>query len=127
MVVIDASALVNALLVAGAARERLASANLQAPELIDAELLSVLRRLVLAGTLAEPHALQALATSSQLGLRRHPTRFLWPRAWALRANLSAYDALYVALAEQLDAPLLTADARIARAPGLRCRVELIQQ
>lgn len=127
MVVIDASALVNALLVAGAARERLASANLQAPELIDAELLSVLRRLVLAGTLAEPHALQALATSSQLGLRRHPTRFLWPRAWELRTNLSAYDALYVALAEQLDAPLLTADARIARAPGLRCRVELIQQ
>jgi len=127
MVVIDASALVNALLVAGAARERLASANLQAPELIDAELLSVLRRLVLAGTLAETHALQALATSSQLGLRRHPTRILWPRAWALRANLSAYDALYVALAEQLDAPLLTADARIARAPGLRCRVELIQQ
>ena len=126
MVVIDASVLVDGLLVAGAARERLASANLQAPELIDAELLSVLRRLVLAGSLAESHALQALATASQLGLRRHPSRSLWPRAWELRTNLSAYDALYVALAEQLDAPLLTADARIARAPGLHCRVDVLE-
>ena len=47
----------------------------------------------------------------------------WPRAWELRTNLSAYDALYVALAEQLDAPLLSADARLARAPGPRCPVE----
>ena len=126
MVVIDASALVDALLVAGVARARLATDNLQAPELIDAELLSVLRRLVLTGALAESQALQALVTASQLGLRRYPTRILWPRAWELRTNLSAYDALYVALAEQLEASLLTADARIARAPGLRCNVELIQ-
>ncbi|MFN6340384.1 MAG: hypothetical protein ACK41W_16910, partial [Cyanobacteriota bacterium] len=69
MLVIDASVLVDALLVAGPARERLASENLQAPELIDAELLSVLRRLVLAGQLPEGHALQALATANQLGLR----------------------------------------------------------
>jgi predicted nucleic acid-binding protein len=126
MLVIDASVLVDALLVAGPARARLASDNLQAPELIDAELLSVLRRLVLADKLQEGHALQALATADQLGLRRHPSRSLWPRAWELGSNLSADDALYVALAEQLDAPLLTADARIASAPGLRCRVELIQ-
>jgi predicted nucleic acid-binding protein len=53
-------------------------------------------------------------------------RSLWPRAWELRTNLSAYDALYVALAEQLDAPLVTADARLARAPGLRCVVELAE-
>ncbi len=124
MLVIDASVLVDALLVAGPARERLASDNLQVPELIDAELLSVLRRLVLAGQLPEGHALQALATANQLGLRRHPSRSLWPRAWELRTNLSAYDALYVALAEQLNAPLLTADARLARAPGLRCVVEV---
>jgi len=58
-----------------------------------------------------------------LGLRRHPSRSLWPRAWELRTNLSAHDALYVALAEQLKAPLLTADARLARAPGLRCPVD----
>jgi predicted nucleic acid-binding protein len=126
MLVIDASVLVDALLVAGPTRIRLASDNLQAPELIDAELLSVLRRLVLADNLREGHALQALVTANRLGLRRHPNRFLWPRAWELRTNLSAYDALYVALAEQLNAPLLTADARLARAPGLRCRVEVLE-
>lgn len=125
MVVVDASVLVEALLIDGAARARLAHANLQAPELIDAELLSVLRRLVLAGRLPEQHALRALATSQQLGLRRHASRHLWPRAWELRANLSAYDALYVALAEQLGATLLTADARAARAPGLNCPVEVM--
>lgn len=126
MLVIDASVLVDALLVAGPARGRLASDNLQAPELIDAELLSVLHRLVLADKLQEAHALQALATANRLGLRRHPSRALWPRAWELRSSLSAYDALYVALAEQLDAPLLTADARLARAPGLRCVAELAE-
>jgi predicted nucleic acid-binding protein len=124
MLVIDASVLVDALLVAGPSRARLASENLQAPELIDAELLSVLRRLVLAGKLQDGDALQALATANKLGLRRHASRSLWPRAWELRTNLSAYDALYVALAEQLDAPLFTADARLARAPGLRCVVEM---
>jgi predicted nucleic acid-binding protein len=71
-------------------------------------------------------ALQALATANRLGLRRHPSRSLWPRAWELRTNLSAYDALTVALAEQLDVLLLTADARLARAPGLRCVVELAE-
>jgi predicted nucleic acid-binding protein len=126
MLVIDASVLADALLVAGPARERLASSNLQVPELIDAELLSVLRRLVLADKLPEGHALQALATAERLGLRRHPSRCLWPRAWELRTNLSAYDALYVALAERLSAPLLTADAHLARAPGLRCSVEVLE-
>ena len=125
MVVVDASVLVNALLINGPARARLAAANLQAPELIDAELLSVLRRLALANQLPEQQALQALATAQQLGLRRHASRHLWPRAWELRTNLTAYDALYVALAEQLEAPLLTADSRAARAPGLRCTVELL--
>ena len=125
LVVVDASVLVDALLIDGAARSRLSEANLQAPELIDAELLSVLRRLVLADRLPEQHALRALATSQQLGLRRHASRHLWPRAWELRTNLSAYDALYVALAEQLGATLLTADVRAARAPGLQCPVEVI--
>lgn len=104
MVVVDASVLVDALLIDGPARARLADANLQAPDLIDAELLSVLRRLVIAGRLPEQHALRALITSQQLGLRRHVSRHLWPRAWELRTNLTAYDALYVALAEQLGPP-----------------------
>ncbi len=126
MVVVDASALVDALLMNGAARSRLGVESLQAPELIDAELLAVLRRLVLAGKLQDSAALQALTISHQLGLRRHTSRALWRRAWELRLNLSAYDALYVTLAEELQVPLLTADARLARAPGLRCRVELIE-
>ena len=71
-----------------------------------------------AGLPLSTFALQALANANRLGLRRHPSRFLWPRAWELRANLSAYDALTVALAEQLSAPLLTVDARLTRAPGL---------
>ncbi|MCP9800275.1 type II toxin-antitoxin system VapC family toxin [Synechococcus sp. RedBA-s] len=125
MVVVDASVLVDALLIQGAARARLAEANLQAPDLIDAELLSVLRRLVLADQLPEQHALQALTTAQRLGLRRHVSRHLWPRAWELRANLTAYDALYVALAEELGATLLTGDSRAARAPGLRCPVEVM--
>ena len=83
-------------------------------------------RLVLAGKLQEGYAMQALATANSLGLRRHPSRSLWPRAWEVRTNLSAYDALTAALAEQLHGPLLTADARLARAPGLRCVVELAE-
>ena len=111
MVVVSASLLVDALLIDGPARARLADANLQAPDLIDAELLSVLRRLVIAGRLPEQHALRALITSQQLGLRRHVSRHLSPRAWELRTNLTAYDALY--------------DARTARAPGLLCTVEVM--
>jgi len=99
---------------------------IDASVLVDAELLSVLRRLVLADKLQDSHALQALATTDRLGLRRHPSRSLWPRAWELRSNLSAYDALYVALAEQLHVPLLTAAARLARTPGLRCPVEVLE-
>lgn len=121
-VVVDASALIDALLIDGAARACLASCSLHAPELVDAELLSVLRRLVLAGQLPEAQALLALETAEKLGLRRHPTRTLWPRAWQLRSNLSAYDALYVALAEELSLPLLSSDGRLARAPGLTCQV-----
>ena len=124
-VVVDASALVDALLIDGVARSRLTTANLHAPELIDAEVLSVIRRLVLAGKLPEAAGMRALETVSRLGLRRYSTRELWPRAWELRANLSAYNALYVALAERLDAPLVTTDAKAARAPGLGCAVEVL--
>ncbi|MBM5828649.1 MAG: PIN domain-containing protein [Cyanobacteria bacterium M_surface_7_m2_040] len=125
-VVVDASALIDALLIDGPARARLSSASLHAPELIDAEVLSVLRRLVLAGSLAEADGLRALDAASRLGLRRHPIRDLCKRAWQLRANLSAYDALYAALAERIAAPLLTADARLARAPGMGCSVVLVE-
>ena len=125
MVVVDASVLIDALLIDGTARFRLASETLHAPDLIDAEVLSVLRRLVLADRLEETHALQALTVLQRLGLRRHSSRGLWARAWELRSNLSAYDALYVALAEQLGVVLLSSDGRSARAPYLRCPVELL--
>jgi predicted nucleic acid-binding protein len=124
-VVVDASALVDALLIDGVARSRLTTVNLHAPELIDAEVLSVIRRLVLAGKLLEAAGMRALETVSRLGLRRYSTLELWPRAWELRANLSTYDALDVSLAERLDAPLVTTDAKAARAPGLGCAVEVL--
>lgn len=63
----------------------------------------------------------------RLGLRRHPAAGLLPRVWSLRENLSAYDATYVALAETLSCPLLTADARIATSPGVRCPVIIVRR
>lgn len=88
------------------------AAVVDASAMIDAEVLSVLTRLVLVDHLPEAHGRLALEATSQLGVRRHATRRLWPRAWQLRATLFAYDALYVALAEQLELPLLTADGRV---------------
>ena len=117
--------LIDALLINGTARFRLASENLHAPDLIDAEVLSALRRLVLADRLEATHALQALTVLQQLGLRRHSSRGLWAGAWELRTNLSACDALDVALAEQLRVVLPSCDDRSARAPGLRCPGELL--
>ena len=93
MVVVDASVLVEALLIDGPARARLAAVNLQAPDLIDAELLSVLRRLIIAGRLPEQHALRALITSQQLGLRRRvsvgrPLPKDWDPSTGQKANLA---------------------------------------
>lgn len=88
-----------------------------APHLIDAEVAQVLRRLERAGTLPSPRALEALADFRAVRIVRHGHEPLLDRVWGLRDNLSAYDALYVALAEGLGAPLLTMDGAIARAPG----------
>ena len=117
---IDASAALAALLRPGRARDSLASQQAHAPHLIDCEVANGLRRHV-----APDPARVALATWSQLGITRHPHVGLLNRIWALRHNLSAYDATYVALAEALDCALLTADARLARAPGIRCPVTVI--
>lgn len=78
------------------------------------------------GTLAVDRADQAVADLADLGIQRYPHGALMPRIWELRHNLTPYDAAYVALAEALDAPLLTADARLANAPGLRCAVEVMR-
>lgn len=90
---------------------------LHAPHLLDVEVTQVLRRFERTGSLAATRAEEALDDLRALRVVRHPTLALLGRVWGLRENLSAYDALYVALAEALEAPLLTTDRRIARAPG----------
>lgn len=131
MIVVDASALATALTDDGTdgdlARERLRGQVLAAPELIDLEVSSVVRRLILSGQLPVPRAEQALADLMVLPMQRAPHLPLLARCWSLRDNLSVYDASYVALAESLSSVLLTADARLSRAPGLRCVVEVLQR
>lgn len=130
MIVVDASVLAPALVDDGGdgalARERLATAEIHLPELADVEILSVIRRRVLAGQLPVERGAAALQDYADLAVERYPHLALLPRAWQLRDAVSAYDAQYVVLAELLDAPLLTADAALSRAPGLRCRVELLR-
>lgn len=125
MIVVDASAALSALLKAGQARERLAEQQLHVPHLIDSELASALRRRVTAEQVDAATAWTALRVWQRLGVARYPTFSLLHRVWELRDNVSAYDASYVALAEYLDCALLTADARLARAPGVRCVVTVV--
>ena len=125
MIVVDASAAVRALLHDGEARRYLSTERLAAPHLVDAEVLQAMRRLVARGTVASQIADGAVRQWSRLGVRRLAVHWLSERIWALRHNLSAYDASYVALAEALDCPLLTADARLAGAPGPGCPITLV--
>jgi predicted nucleic acid-binding protein len=129
MPVLDASVLVEYLAGgehAGAARERILSGqSLWVPHLADAEVGHVLRRAVLIGELTASAARAALAALAEMPLMRAAHRPLLQRAWKLHANLSFYDALYVALAERVGVPLLTLDARTATAPGIRATVEVI--
>jgi predicted nucleic acid-binding protein len=128
--VLDASVAVRALVSADSAdrlvRERVHAASCHAPHLIDAEVGNVLRREVARGAIEPDNAAAALYALGSLVTDRYPQHGSLARAaWQLRHNLSYYDALYVALAARLGYPLLTADARLARAPGLPCAVELI--
>ena len=99
--------------------------TLAAPELIDVEVTSVLRRAVRAGLQPERRARLALVDLDALPLYRAAHRPLLKRCWELRDNLSVDDATYVALAEQLDVPLVTGDVRLTRASGTRCRIEVL--
>lgn len=96
-----------------------------APHLVDAEVGHVLRRAVLAGELSARDARAALDDLADLPIRRTGHRGILGRAWELRCNLSFYDGLYVALAERLELPLLTLDARLAGAPGIRAQVQIL--
>jgi len=125
VIVLDASAAVAALLRDGSARESVAREQLHAPHLIDAEVAQVLRRLVAAGRLPASSGQHLITEWAELALVRHPVHPLLPRIWVLRDNVSAYDAGYVALAEVLGCALLTADARLARAPGATCPVTIV--
>ena len=100
---------------------------LHAPELIDVEVMSVLRRLVNKGELPESRALLALDDLVWWPIERIPSRLLVRHGWRHRQNVSAYDSLYVAAARLLDVPLLTADARLSRAPNLEITIHNIRQ
>ena len=95
------------------------------PHLIDPEVTDTVRRQVAANRLSAEEGWAAVAVLRRLGMSRHPTFPLLHRVWQLRDNLSAYDASYVALAEALDCALVTADARIARAPAIDCSVTVV--
>lgn len=125
MIVLDASAAVTVLLNDGNARQLVGSEGLHAPHLIDAEIVSALRRLVHVGTLSTEDGLRCLETWSHLAVIRYAAGPLLQRMWELRERISAYDAMYVALAEVLDCALVTADARLSRASGLRCAVTVV--
>lgn len=130
IVVVDASVLVN-VLADDAANGRRARAELRAagdvaaPDLVDVETVAVLRRHWLAGTLSARRFAAAIEDLEMLAIDRYPTLGLMRRAYELRANVSAYDAAYVALAETLGCALLTADGRLANAPGKRCAVRVL--
>ena len=127
VIVVDASAALSALLKAGPARLALARERLHAPHLIDSEVASGLRRRSLLSSWVPTPAgpLDALDALRRLEMTRYPVFSLLDRVWELRDNLSANDASYVALAELLDCNLLTADARLGRAPGARCPITLV--
>jgi predicted nucleic acid-binding protein len=132
VIVVDASAVVELLLVTTrgiAVRARIArpEESLHAPHLLDVEVAQVLRRYHLAGDLGTGRARQALADLADLPVIRYPHDVLLPRVWELRRNVTAYDAVYVALAEVLEAPLLTCDRRLRAAPGHRARVEILER
>ena len=124
MKVVDAGVVVD-LLVGELDYDRLGGDELAVPHLLDSEVLNALRSLVRAGVLTERSGAYAFDAFLRLSLSRFPADILRPRMWELRHNYSSYDATYVALAEFLDATLLTTDTRLARAPGGLCRIELL--
>ena len=130
MIVVDASALVDSLLRTPTAATVnrwlfLPAQTLHAPHLIDLEVTSVVRRFVAMGTVSQERGHAALGDLAAFPLRRYPHDVLLPRIWKLRHTLTAYDAAYVALAEGLDAPLITRDQRLVRAAPTSVDITLV--
>lgn len=131
MIVADASIVANALgddgLDGAAARAVLrAEHDLAAPDLVDVETVSVLRRRWLNGDLTARRFRSAITDLGDLAIMRHPTLPFISRAYELRANVTPYDAAYIGLAAALNCVLVTADARLAKAPGPRCQIRIVQ-
>jgi predicted nucleic acid-binding protein len=126
MIAVDSSALIA--LVLGSRHGRFVERHLGehafgiAPHVIDAEVVSALRRLVAAGTVSEQRAIVALAHAASLRIVRFPLLHFIPRVWELRQSVTTSDAFFVALAEEAGVPLLTIDGRLARAHGHRATV-----
>lgn len=125
MIVLDASAALAGLLNDGAARREMMVEQLHVPHHIDAEVASGLRGLAAGCKIGAGKAWTALGTWRHTAVTRHLVPPLYERIWQLRANLSTYDAAHVALAEQLGRPLVTADRRVSRAPGVRCPITVV--
>lgn len=130
MIVLDASAVVELLLNTDRGelvRDRIADVteSLHAPHLLAVEVAQVLRRYVASRSVAPEIATAALEDLAALDIAHYSHEPLLPRAWELRDNVTMYDAVYLALAEVLDAPLLTFDGRLATSPGHRASVELV--
>jgi len=130
MIVVDASALADVLLRVPTAKrveERLldSSEALHAPHLIDLEILQVLRRFAARGRWQDARAAEALSDFEAIRITRHAHAPLRDRIWELRANVTAHDAAYIALAELLRCPLVTRDRRLTKAPGHRADVEVL--
>jgi predicted nucleic acid-binding protein len=129
VLIVDASVLAPIIADAGSDgrrfRERLRDETVAGPDLLRIEVTSVLRRHANAGHLTPAQADAAISDLLDFPIRVFPTAHLLRRVWELRRNMTAYDGCYIALAEAVDSPLVTADRRLANSPGLRCEVEVL--
>jgi predicted nucleic acid-binding protein len=125
MIVADASVLTSSLVGGAAARHVLDAEQVQVPAVADLEVASALRKRVRLGYITAIEGWRLLEGYRWMAVTRHYDFSMFDRIWELRDNLSAYDAAYVALAEAIDCPLVTGDARLSRAPGLRCAVTVL--
>jgi len=132
LIVLDASAVIDLLLDTPphadvvADQIRANAGGIHAPHLLDVEVGHALRRYILAGALSSDRAIAALERLGNLPIARYPHHYLVRRALELRDNVSVYDGVYLALAEALEAPLVTRDAALARVPRLDVRVVVVR-